>query len=363
MSEIPSRAGKRRGQAWTEAEATYLEARLVDMSPQQVAEEMGISLKAVRHQMYKEGLGSKNGDGRFTAGEAARLLGIPTTTLFSHIVRGKVPATKVGNLWRVELSDDTQLTPAWNGHSLHRYREDISGQLDDRTDCINCNAPLKRSVASYCCSYRCKGEFMSGLYKEQVSGKEDPNRSFPPYLRVGFQNWLVDIGQLQRGAVMETRGGIRDSRFKVKSALNGGEAELRDKIKNLDLNGFAIPADYLGERQLVLTTAKSLSEKLWQPDAVTTLEAIGAVGVWVKSAKLPEEELSLLRRVWQKEKQKVALKYITTGNDSLANKSADEIVDIAYSVERRIKGSGFHLAHFVSARYSTTHNFILQKVA
>lgn len=83
-----------------------------------IAALVGRSVKAVRHVMSKRGVSPLDGDGRYTAAELARILGISKQTVANYCRRGWIPAEQLGSgrgaIWRIDWDGVSPILPSWS---------------------------------------------------------------------------------------------------------------------------------------------------------------------------------------------------------------------------------------------------------
>src|SRR5437762_13813147 len=92
---------------WSAAEDAMLEDLLGSRSTRSVARRTGRTVQAVWARASYLRLSAYSADGRYTASELARLLGVPVNTVLLWCQNGYVRATKLGRsasggMWRID---------------------------------------------------------------------------------------------------------------------------------------------------------------------------------------------------------------------------------------------------------------------
>jgi excisionase family DNA binding protein len=175
--------------------------RAGEVTTAELARRLKVSSKDIQRTYQALQISPLDNDGRYTAAEVARLIGVPPPTLIDWLKEGKVPAAKVGPYWRIEVNNETSIEPSWNGKTLHKSDPETTGSGAKRDCCANCDNKLffqGRRQADYWCSKICRGEYIQILGWRQQNDPRANWKNFPAFLRPNFQDYLVGLGIIRR---------------------------------------------------------------------------------------------------------------------------------------------------------------------
>lgn len=330
---------------WTPSEVIYALVRIGDESLDSIGTHLQRSPAAVQEKMRKAGVNLFANDGRVTAVELAQRVGLPIWAVLEMLKMGLIKdARKVGRIWRINYQAE-DLSTVWNRTSPGYLTKGLATREGAVRNCLNCGNTLAH--ANWACSKKCHGEFQRDLWWKAKYGITKPGSDFPPYLRLGFQDWLTkdNVGLMSRDinlSLQVSRGATLTSREEIMVAT-------LEQFKGYVVPKEVINADIFNGQNhahLARLALYKLRRKLQNPEVIFTSnhENLGW-GLGVKSLDCSTLELKLLRQLWQKEGVFTSAAYL--GQNIYVNLPQEDIIKrVSLSVSdlrHKLASSGYEI--------------------